>query len=214
MKNNKANFLTPNGLKVRLNCRYFFYQLTKVDRYYTNEEIVDNETMYNAVKTIENLYVTATALIQAFSIVAIFFHIDMRIFCIVMALLYLFGSVLRYSKHLFPLGKVSSYIGAIYKKTWFLFYIALGALFFMLDCKYLIVPYLIMRASIAFFSLNTNQLIALMTKERYGVHFYDTEICAFNVFYNLLHSDKKFSDYIKEYIDYNYNNECVDTKTV
>ena len=87
MKNNKVNFLTPNGLKVKLNCGYFFYQLTKADRYYTNEEIADNETMYNATKTIENLYVTATALIQVFSIVAIIFHIDMRIFCIVMALL-------------------------------------------------------------------------------------------------------------------------------
>lgn len=73
MKNNKVNFLTPNGLKVQLNCGYFFYQLTKADRYYTNEEIVDNETMYNATKTIENLYVTATALIQVFSIVAIIF---------------------------------------------------------------------------------------------------------------------------------------------
>lgn len=47
-KKSKINFKTPSGLKIRLNHRYFFYQLTKTDRYCSEEEIVNNDVMYNA----------------------------------------------------------------------------------------------------------------------------------------------------------------------
>lgn len=196
----KVNFKTPCGLKVRLNHRYFFYQLTKTNKFCTNDEIVDNDTMFNAVKNIESTYILPTALIQAFSIVAIMFHISIIGFWISSAVLYLFGCIWRCFRQGFLLDAILLFIAATYKKLWWLFYIALIVLTFVFDSTYLVFPYVIIRITCCLAGVLQNHLILNITHKKYEIPFNDTELCAFRTFYRLSKSNLKFSDYIQNYV--------------
>lgn len=196
----KINFKTPGGLKIRLNHRYFFYQLTKADRYYTNEEIDTNDIMYNAAANIETMYLIPTMLVQAFSLIALVFHVEALSFCIGMALLYAFGCVWRCSKQDLLLSTILMFLTTIYQMTSWLIYIALIVLVFLSDGTNLIIPYLAMRSTLFVLSLIENHIIVSTTMKKYGIPFNDTEICAFRVFHLLSGSDLRLSDYINVYV--------------
>lgn len=208
----KVNFKTPSGLKIRLNHRYFFYQLTKADRYYTNEEIVNDDTMYNAVASIETMFLIPTMLIQLFSLIAVAFHIETQVFCIGMVLLYAFGCVWRYSKQDFILSTILMFFTTLYKMAWWIVYIALIALVFMSSSTYLIIPYTVMRITLFIVSAIENHFILTHTMKKYGMPFNDTEICAFRVFHLLSKSDLRMSDYIRLYVEAIKRTESENTK--
>ena len=209
----KINFKTPGGLKIRLNHRYFFYQLVKPDRYYTEEEIVSNDTMYNATSNIESMFIIPTMLIQTFSIFAIIFHMSIPVFCISSFALFLFGCIWRCSKQDLVLSTVLMFLATMYRMFSWLFYIALIVLTFVFGCTYLILPYVIMRIVFFVFEMIENHLVLTITKKKYGFAFGDTEICAFRVFHLLSMSTLKMSDYIRLYISTIYCDESpTDTK--
>lgn len=197
----KINFKTPSGLKIRLNHRYFFCQLIKPDRYYTDEEIIDNDTMYNAVANIETMYLIPTMLIQLFSLMAFAFHIETQAFCVGMVLLYAFGCVWRCSKQDFILSTILMFFTTLYQMAWWIVYIALIAFIFLSGNTYFIVPYIVMRITLFIVSIIENHVILTHTMRKYGMPFNDTEICAFRVFHLLSKRDLKMSDYIWLYVD-------------
>lgn len=196
----KINFKTPSGLKIRLNHRYFFCQLIKPDRYYTDEEIIDNDTMYNAVANIETMYLIPTMLIQLFSLMAFAFHIETQAFCVGMVLLYAFGCVWRCSKQDFILSTILMFFTTLYKMAWWLIYVALILLAVLLNDTSLIIPYFVTRVALFVLSLVGNHVLLNITMKKYGMPFNDTEMCAFRVFHLLSGSDLKMSDYIQQYI--------------
>lgn len=197
---NKVNFKTPSGLKIRLNHRYFFYQLTKSDRYYTDEEIINNDTMYNATVNIETMYLIPTMLIQALALFAIIFRISTPVFCISSVVLFLFGCIWRCSQQDYLLNITLMFLATVYKMLWWLWYVALIILPFTLDCTYLIIPYIITRLICFMIEFVQNKLISNIMYKKYGIPFNDTEICAFRVFHMLSENDLKFSDCIKRYV--------------
>ena len=197
---NGNNFKTPSGLKIRLNHRYFFCQLTKPDRYYTDEEIVNNDTMYNATANIESMFLIPTMLVQVFALFAIIFNLSIPVFCISSVALFLFGCIWRCSKQDFLLSTILLFFATLYKMLWGAWYIALVILVFTLNCTYLIVPYIAIRFICFVVSLLQNSLISNITHKKYGVPFNDTEICAFRFFHRLSESDLRLSDYIKLYV--------------
>lgn len=196
----KLNFKTPSGLKIRLNHRYFFYQLTKTDKYCTEDEIVNNNTMYNATLNIESIFIIPTMLVQVFAILAVIFHISVPVFCISSVALYFFGCIWRCSKQDFLLNTILLFFATLYKKLWWLYYVALIILTLALDSTYLIIPYIAIRVLCSVVALLQNSLISNITYKKYGMHFNDTEICAFRVFHTLSKSTLKISDYINHYI--------------
>ena len=197
---NKLNFRTPSGLKIRLNHRYFFCQLTKPDRYYTDEEIINNDTMYNATANIESMFLIPTMLIQVFALFTIIFNLSIPVFCISSVALFLFGCIWRCSKQDFLLSTILLFFATLYKMLWGALYVALIVLVFVLNCTYLIVPYIATRFICFVIELLQNSLISNITRKKYGVSFNDTEICAFRFFHRLSESSLRISDYIKLYI--------------
>ena len=206
---NKLNFKTPSGLKIRLNHRYFFCQLIKPDRYYTEEEIVNNDTMYNATVNIETMFLIPTTLVQIFALLTAIFHISIPIFCISSVMLFLFGCIWRCSKQDFLLSTILLFFSTTYNMVRWLFYIALIILIFALDCTYLILPYILIRFVCFAIEILQNHLISSITYKKYGVPFNDTEICAFRVFHTLSESDLKLSDYIELYVSVVCKDEVV-----
>lgn len=203
----KINFKTPGGLKIRLNHRYFFYQLVKTDKYATDEEIVANDVMYNATANIETMYLIPTMLIQAFSLICFVCHIDALSFCVGTALLYAFGCIWRCSKQDLLLSTALMLLTTVYQATWWLIYISLIVLAFLLDSTNLITPYLVMRLTLFILSGVGNHIVLNITVKKYGMPFNDTEICAFRVFHLLSGSDLKLSDYIELYVSTVYKND-------
>lgn len=197
---NRVNFKTPSGLKIRLNHRYFFYQLTKLDRYYTDEEIVNNDTMYNATANIETMFLIPKMLVQVFALFAIISKLSIPVFCVSSVVLFLFGCIWRCSKQDFLLSTILLFFATLYKMLWGAWYIALIILVFTLNCTYLIVPYIAIRFICFVVELLQNSLISNITHKKYGIPFNDTEICAFRVFHMLSESNLKLSDYIKLYV--------------
>lgn len=197
---NKLNFKTPSGLKIRLNYRYFFCQLTKPDRYYTDEEIVNNDTMYNATANIESMFLIPTMLIQVFAIFAMIFNLSVPVFCISSAALFLFGCIWRCSKQDFLLSTILLFFATLYKMLWGAWYIALIVLVFTLNCTHLIIPYIAIRFVCFIAEILQNSLISNITHKKYGVPFNDTEICAFRFFHRLSESNLRLSDYIELYV--------------
>lgn len=193
-------FKTPGGLKIRLNHRYFFYQLTNADRYYTDEEIVDNDTMYNAAANIETMFLIPTMLIQIFTVFALAFHINTPVFCAVSAALYVLGCIWRCAKQDFLLSTTLMFLATVYKALWWLVYIALIVLVFTLNGAYIVVPYICMRALLFVLSMVGNHITVTYTMKKYGMPFNDTEICAFRVFHLLTQSELKLSEYIDLYV--------------
>lgn len=197
---NKWNFKTPSGLKIRLNYRYFFYQLVKPDRYYTDEEIINDDTMYNATANIESIFLIPTMLVQVFTLFAIIFNLSLPVFCISSVALFLFGCIWRCSKQDFLLSTMLLFLATLYKILWVVWYIALIVLAFTLKSTYLIIPYIATRFICFVLELLQNSLISNITLKKYGVSFNDTEICAFRFFHRLSESSLKLSDYIKLYV--------------
>lgn len=197
---NKRIFKTPSGLKIRLNHRYFFYQLIKPDRHYTDEEIVNNDTMYNATANIESTFLIPTMLVQVFVLFAIIFNLSIPVFCVSSVALFLFGCIWRCSKQDFLLSTILLFFATLYKILWVAWYIALIVLAFILKSTYLIIPYIAVRCICFVFELLQNVLITNITRKKYGVPFNDTEICAFRLFHRLSKSSLKLSDYIKLYV--------------
>lgn len=196
----KVNFKTPSGLKIRLNHRYFFYQLTKTDKFCTDEEIVNNDTMYYATLCIENIFLTPVMLLQAFSLIAACLRVETPLFCGASVMLYIFGCLWRCSKQQNILASIFHYFSALYNSFRWVWYIALIILVFLFDTTYLIIPYFLLRITLYVYSLLQNHVILSITKKQHGVPFNDTEICAFRVFHMLSKSELKISDYIKSYI--------------
>lgn len=196
----KLNFKTPSGLKIRLNHKYFFCQLTKPDRYYTDEEIINNDTMYNATVNIETMFLIPTMLVQAFALLAVIFHTSIPVFCASTIALYVFGCIWRCSRQDFLLSTILMFFATVYKILRWLWYVALIVLALTFDRTYLTVPYIATRIVCFVIELVQNSLISNITYKKYGVPFNDTEICAFRVFHMLSESDLRFSDYIKCYV--------------
>lgn len=203
----RINFKTPQGLKIRLNHHYFFCQLVKPERYYTDEEITNNDTMYNATASIETVYLIPNMLIQFFSLFVIIFHFDVFTYCSIGIALYVFGCIWRCSKQDFLISTTLYFIATIYKALYWLCYIALVVLVFVLDCTYLIVPYIIIRLVLFVYGIFQNAVISSITKKKYGVSFNDTEMCAFVVFHLLSQSTDRISDYIQSYVSVIYQEE-------
>ena len=197
---NKLNFKTPSGLKIRLNHRYFFCQLIKPDRYYTDEEIVNNDTMYNAIANIESVFLIPTMLIQVFALFAIIFKLSIPVFCVSSVALFLFGCIWRCSKQDFLLSTILLFFATLYKMLWGAWYITLIVLVFTLNCTYLIIPYIAIRFICFIAEILQNCLISSITHKKYGVPFNDTEICAFRLFHMFSESKLKLSDYIELYV--------------
>lgn len=193
------NFKTPAGLKVRLNHRYFFYQLTNADKPCTDEEMVYNDTMYGAVKNIESRFVVPAALLQTFCLFAVIFHMNTFVFCSVSILLYIFGCIWRCLKQDFLLSTLFSFLSLLYIKLWWLCYLAMLILSFVLKSTYLIIPYIAVRIVLCIFVFLQNNLILSESKKKYGTAFNDVELCAFRVFHAASKSNESFSDYIKQY---------------
>lgn len=204
---NRINFKTPSGLKIRLNHRYFFCQLTKPDRFYTDEEIVNSDTMYNATANIESMFLIPKMLVQVFTLLALVFHINIPVFCVISVSLFLFGCVWRCSKQDFLLSTILLFFATLYKMIWGVVYIALIVLVFTLDDTYLIIPYIAIRFICFVIELLQNGLISNITQKKYGVPFNDTEICAFRVFHLLSESNLRLSDYISLYVSTVCENE-------
>lgn len=196
----RRNFKTPGGLKIRLNHQYFFWQLVKPERYYTDDEIVNNDAMYDATSSIETMYLIPKMLIQFFSIFAVIFHIDAVTFCCVSSLLYIFGCIWRCSKQDFLISVTLHFLATLYKILWLLCGIVLIILTFVLNRTYLIVPYIVIRIILFVYEMLQNHIVLFLTKKKYGVPFNDTEICAFVVFHLLSHSTERLSDYISSYV--------------
>lgn len=197
----KINFKTPGGLKIRLNYKYFFYQLTKTDRYYNDTEIINSDTMYNAAANIETMYLIPTMLIQVFSLIALIFHISVSSFCVGMALLYVFGCVWRCLEQDLLLSTALMFLSTVYRMTWWLIYIVLIVLALLLNGTSLIISYLVIRIALFLFSLVENHILVRLTMKKYDMPFNDTEICAFRVFNILSKSNLKMSDYIWLYVE-------------
>lgn len=196
------NFLTPGGLKIRLNPGYFFYQLVGENRYYTDEEMVNNDTMYNATLNIESMFTLPTTLIQVFSLFAVIFKFDILTFFGVSIALYILGCICRCinpGKCVTPNGIIILF-SSLYIKLWLLFYIAIIVLIYVLSSTYLIFPYVIMRLAVFLISLFFNYLSISISEKKFGMPFNDTEICAFSVFRVLLKSKESLSDYITNYV--------------
>ena len=129
----KVNFKTPSGLKIRLNHKYFFCQLVNPDRYYTDEEIVYNDTMYNATVNIESMFLIPKMLIQIFALLAIVFNLSIPVFCISSVALFLFGCIWRCSKQDFLLSTILLFFASLYNMLWYVLHIALIVLVFALN---------------------------------------------------------------------------------
>ncbi len=194
------NFKTPSGLKIRLNHRYFFYQLTKTDKCCTDEEIVKNDTMYYATLCIENIFLTPVMLLQVFSLIAAGLRVQTPLFCITSVILYVFGCLWRCSSQQNIPASIFHFFSTLCNSFRWVWYIALIILVFLFDTTYLIIPYFLLRITLYVYSLLQNYVILSITKKQYGVPFNDTEICAFRVFHMLSKSELKISDYIKSYI--------------
>lgn len=210
-KEKARNFKTPSGLKIRLNCRYFFCQLIKPDRYYTEEEIINNNTMYDAVTNIESMHLIPIMLIQMLALFTVIFHIRIPVFYTSAMALFIFGCIWRCSKQDFLLSTILLFFATLYKMLWWIWYAALIVLSFALNRTYIIVPYIVTRLICFAVELVQDHLISNITYKKYGVPFHDTEICAFRVFHLLSESDLKISDYIAQYVFAVQESESVHT---
>lgn len=200
MFDKNRSFLTPGGLKIRLDHRYFFYQLLNTDKHYTDEEILNNDVMYNATANIETMFLIPTMLTQIFTMVAIITHIDVLSFFVISAVLYAFGCMWRCSEQDILISTTLMFLTTVYDALRWLFYIALIVVTFVLGGAYLVIPYISMRILLYILSMIGNHISVVRTVKKYGIPFNDTEICAFRVFHVLSHSNLKFSDYIAGYV--------------
>ena len=174
--------------------------MTKEDRFFTDDEIVDNDKMYTATANIESLFITPTMLIQVFALFAVIFRISTPAFCVFSFALYAFGCVWRCSNNDPIFGTLLLFLSTLYNMLWWLCYVALIVLTFTLGSTYLILPYIVTRIVCFVFELLQNHFILNYTHKKYGVPFNDTEICAFRVFQVLSGETGKFSDYINAYV--------------
>lgn len=206
---NRINFKTPAGLKVRLNHRYFFYQLPgkDINKNYTNDEIVDDEAMSCIVSRIELVYLIPTALLQVFTIIALLMHMKASIFCIIASILYLVGMIFRYFKTCYMVTDIMCILANFYRVTWWIFFAIILVLAFVFDSKYLIIPYIAIRIALAIFVFLQNYVILNITQKKFGIPFNDTEMCAFRVFHDALNSEEKMFDYINRYVAVIYRTE-------
>lgn len=200
MNVNRINFMTPKGLKIRLNYRYLFCRLLKPDRHYTETEITENATMQNAVSNTECLFLLPTALIQIFTIIALMTNISISTYCIATLALFLFGSLWRNIRQDFLISTTLLLFSTLYNALWWLVYSVLIVVVFVYEKMYMVLPYLIMRVSLFVISLILNHITVKLTMKKYGVPFNDSEICAFVVFHTLSGSDEPVSSFIADYV--------------
>lgn len=194
------NFRTPSGLKIRLDCRYFYLQLTNDFSKFDEKEMLENYTFYNIIGNIESMFLIPITLIQIFSLISVFLKFDIATFLIGMTALYVFGWIYKCTQPFVLLNIVLNIATTTYKKLWWAVYIVLIAFTFINNTLYLIVPYICLRLAFFIIGLLFNRIVLTVTHNKFGVPFNDTEICAFRVFQTMLGSDLKLSKYIEDYV--------------
>lgn len=197
---NDVSFNTPLGLKIKLNYQYFFCHIVKPDRFYRKYETLTNDKMFNALSNIDTLFLTPTALVQFFSIAAVFMHLSIQRFIVIFFVLYMFGCLWRCAAQDLLLSTVLLFLSTVYKAIHLIVYAALIVSVFICGATYLILPYLSLCIVTKLFSLLLNQIIKSITKKRYGVAFNDAELCAFAVLHIYSDSGIRLSDEIQVYL--------------
>ena len=81
------NFKTKGGLKVRLDHRYFYDQLKNEKRQYSEDEIINDDFMFETVEWIEAIYFLPVTWIQVITLVSIIIHPTMPLFLYLFLLL-------------------------------------------------------------------------------------------------------------------------------
>lgn len=193
-------FKTPNGLKVRLDYLYFFLRLEENAEQCSREDLLNNDKLISAMETIDSTFAIPTMLVQLFSLIAIFVQPNITVFCLYSAFLYIFGYFWRFSRQFFPLSNIIFFFADFYKRTCFDWYLILAVTVFVVKSIYLIVPYVFIRLFSFLFSLVANTIILRHTKNKYGIPFNDTEMCAFRVFHDSEGSDLTMKEYVEEYV--------------
>ncbi len=194
------SFFTPGGLKIRLNLEYFYSLVADTTNFYTDNDIINNGTIANCRSAIESIYTLPTVFIQIYTLIAVISHTNIFQYCIIVSALYFFGCIWRCTQPIAFITGCLGFISSIYRKLSLLFYIGLIVLFFSLDCKYLIIPYIGFRFASFIFSLLLSHITMLITKRKYGEAFGDEEICAFRTFHIYTNSPVNLTTFIYNYI--------------
>lgn len=186
------NFKTKGGLKVRLDHRYFYDQLKNEKRQYSEDEIINDDFMFETVEWIEALYFLPVTWIQVITLVSIIIHPTTPIFFVLVSVAFIIGECLRYLCFI-------SYISFFYTRYRIFFCLALVALVFIFKSQHLIVPYLIVRLVKTVIDFLWSTIVARHTNKKYGTAYTDVEMVAFKVFKKVLKRKESLGEYITNY---------------
>lgn len=194
MKTMNEYFLTPSGLKVRLDLSYFILMATRLN----------DSTVENMVCAVEQKYLCPTALkwFAALVILLLCPQVSTVVFITIISALYLLGCAIRLVK---PFSLVFNGIVHIL----YFSYSLLNLLFFIPHLIiiivgvwrniHLLIAFYIASTVLGIVTLGINQFVLYYTNKKYGIPLNDTELCAFSVFYLFLERKEKASKFISDY---------------
>ena len=196
------NFTTPHGLKVRLNPRFFMRIIKNEDRFFTDEEMVADNTMYSTAQKIENIFQVSAALMFYFTIIACFCGIDKYIYALISAIIYFLGYGIRLSKQN-AIAKILMPLLFVYNSIGIFSYVVLGIIFLFTKNLDIFLIFAGVKVVSGILSIILNNICAIHNYKKYGCMFNDIEICAFRTFQSNLRLSETLPELIEAYKKYN-----------
>ena len=187
--------------------------LHKKYRYYSNDEIVNDADMESMVLLIENRFLLPSMLKYIFTIVNMFLlsNTDIFSFCTIIAVVYMFGMIIRLSLPNMIFDILFSCLGVVYhllRKIWIIPYLSIIILGLLLNKNTLTISFFAISLALFLFENISNIFVRSICMKKYSMPFNDSELCAFSVFYVLLKQDIGRKEFIKNYCKfYKYNHE-------
>lgn len=185
-------FSTPGGLEIDLDPQYFHDQLMTTAKPGTIDKAYADKLMDNFANCIEALYGMPIAWVQIFSLTAVLFRLDLLIFSAAAAGLFTVGKIFTYIPIMEPLS-------LHYSKNRFMFCVLLLTTTLIMECEYLIPPYLILRMAISIISFIEDIIVRHHTVTRYSSEYSYGEMLSFRVFKRYIRKNDSLSNYVTEY---------------
>lgn len=203
---NNHNFITPKGLKIRLDLSYFMKYITGEDREYTHYETEAHPVMQNIASMTETRFLLPSALKWFFTVIVLFARPDTSIaeYLLMSSILFLYGCIFRLMPPFGILAFVEIILTTIFRYVsliWQLIpYIVIILIGIITENIPLTIASFIASAIYGIFNtLIINNIVSSVTKKKYGYAFNDTEICGLATIYCVLNQNIGFKKFIQDY---------------
>lgn len=201
------NFITPNGLKVRLDLSYFMAIICGEQKQYSTDEQLNNSILCNMVLVVEQRFCIPAVLKWFFTIAALILMPPKSIipYCIGCTALYLFGMLWRVIHPDIILNFLINIMTVIYSflnKVWFIPYITILIVGIIFKNIPILISFFVLSGVLSAISMLINIAVQNHTHRKYGIPFNDTELCAFRVFYTLLQEGGGMEKFIEKYCEF------------